>query len=291
MNTNRLNSRSDKLVAVFLFALGGTLIGLTPPVSALVVSSTQPAEVCDQDELAAENRQLREQVARQQADIAALQAKLTATQQTIAQLSAAQQVVEQANAAKNARLEQQNQVIEQQANDLAQLQAKVADLSQSLIAEKAERRRAMDNFTRAREQNKALLQQLAELKAAAPPRDRAPAPPAPEPEDGVVIRGSVVKVDQIDGGLVFVQLNVGSDDAVLPGMAFTVYRGDQFVGKVKIDTVDATESVGRLTLGEGVKAGDKVRAGRRGKPVKPENAEKLEDAEQAGPPAGQGPNE
>jgi len=65
-------------------------------------------------------------------------------------------------------------------------------------------------------------------------------------------------------GLTFVQVNVGKRDLVKEGMEFTVYRGDQFVAKIKIASVDTAESVGQLTLSElAVQEGDAVRAGGR----------------------------
>jgi hypothetical protein len=292
MKTNPSHSRGHKLAAVFLALLAACPAGAVEPASEQVASPDHAVAACDQDELAAENRRLREQVAQQQADLAALRAKFAASQQAVAQLTAAQQTVEGANAAKDAQIKRQAEVIEKQIEVIAQLQAKVADLTQSLVAEKAERRRALDNYLRVREQSKALLQEIEELKADAGRFGKpGPAPPWPDPDEVPVIRGSVVKIEQTNDGTTFLQINVGSDDNVKPGMAFIVYRGDQFVGKVKIDTVDTTESVGKLTLGEGVKVGDKVRAGGLGKPDKPEEAEKADKPEQTDPPVRQGPDE
>jgi len=300
MKTNPPSSRGHKLAAVFLSLLAVCPAVAAEPAWAQVASPDHAVAACDQEELAAENRQLREQVAKQQGDIAALKAKLAATQQAVAQLAATQQAVVQSNEAKDKQIQQQNDVIRKQIEALAQLQTKLGDVSEVLIEERAKNRRIQDKYRRVHEQNKALLQQIKELKADAVPRFGEPEPPRPDPKDVPFIKGSVVEVDQATDQLVFVQLNIGSDDKVREGMEFIVYRGDQFVGKVKIDTVDATESVGKLTLGEGVKAGDKVRAGGLGKPDKPEEADKAERAEkaekadnpeQADPPARQGPDE
>ena len=68
------------------------------------------------------------------------------------------------------------------------------------------------------------------------------------------IRGRVVEVD---GNLV--TLSVGSADGVTKDMIFVVYRGDQYVGDVKITLVDPNQSAGRtVTSRVAAQPGDEV---------------------------------
>jgi len=46
------------------------------------------------------------------------------------------------------------------------------------------------------------------------------------------------RVTAVDADLNIVMISVGSDDGVKKGYAFTVYRGDQYIGKVIIDKVE-----------------------------------------------------
>ena len=62
------------------------------------------------------------------------------------------------------------------------------------------------------------------------------------------IAGSIVGVDQITDGLTLVELNVGTRDGVRSDMEFTVSRGDQYLGTVRITRVDTDRSVGEVTL-------------------------------------------
>jgi len=71
-------------------------------------------------------------------------------------------------------------------------------------------------------------------------------------------------VRQIAGDT-FVQLNVGSQDAVRENMEFLVFRGaDQYLGTVVVDNVTDQASTARLRLaaaGAEVRPGDQVLAG------------------------------
>jgi len=70
------------------------------------------------------------------------------------------------------------------------------------------------------------------------------------------------KVEKVDPKFGLVVLSVGEDDGVKPGMEFTVYRGDGYVGKVIVTEVDRELSVARVdkAVSEEVKVGDNVSA-------------------------------
>ncbi|MFN3166292.1 MAG: hypothetical protein ACE37H_04425 [Phycisphaeraceae bacterium] len=213
--------------------------------------------------LEAQNQTLRQ-------NVAALQAKVADAQSTIQQQSAANQVLVNANESKDTLLNERAALIEKQIGTLGELQSRLGDVSQTLIAVRAENRRLSDNYLRIQEVNKALNRQLEEKTAQVEDLKKRWVALGGDEEQldtfvgtDTLIKGAVVKIDQVSDGLTFVQVNVGKRDNVKPGMEFTVYRGDKFVGKVKIDTVDTAESVGKLTLGGGVQEGDAVRAGGR----------------------------
>ncbi|MCH7924607.1 MAG: hypothetical protein IIC51_03645 [Planctomycetes bacterium] len=68
------------------------------------------------------------------------------------------------------------------------------------------------------------------------------------------IRGHVLEVD---GNLV--TLSVGSADGVKKNMVFVVYRGDQYVGDVKVTLVEPNQSAGRTTTSKlAVQPGDEA---------------------------------
>jgi len=73
------------------------------------------------------------------------------------------------------------------------------------------------------------------------------------------IYGKVKKVDAPTG---IVIISVGEDDGVEQGMEFTVYRGDGYVAKVIVTTVDKELSVARIdkSVSDKVKVGDNVSA-------------------------------
>lgn len=204
-------------------------------------------------------------------DKKALETKLSQAEVTVARSAAGLEIATRANENNGKQIAQQADLIKQQLATISDLQAQRADLSQVLIDEKSKVRRYTDTVLRLQEQNKSLEQQLLESTASlerALEQVTALTPeggetPDPGPEPPVLIRGSVTKIDQITEGLTFVQVNVGTRDLVKEGMEFTVYRGDEFIAKVKIASVDTAESVGQLTLGGGVQEGDAVRAGGR----------------------------
>jgi hypothetical protein len=76
------------------------------------------------------------------------------------------------------------------------------------------------------------------------------------------IRGEIT---QIQEG--YVTVNVGESSGVTQGMEFMVYRGQTYVGDLKIETVRPKEAGGRLTLvrtGQEVQRGDRVVCGLEG---------------------------
>ncbi len=92
---------------------------------------------------------------------------------------------------------------------------------------------------------------------------RAPAAgPAPSgvtpvtPQVAGPISGEVTQVDQD-----YVSINVGDTSGVAPGMEFMIYRGQTYLGDLKINTVRPKEAGGKLTLvktGQQVQRGDRV---------------------------------
>jgi len=198
-------------------------------------------------------------------------AKLASAEATGARATAAMEVSARTIESKNTQIAKQGEQIQKGIADLGELQAQIADLTRTVLSLRADSRRLSDNYERIQEENKALTQQLSEAKAEidnVTKKYLALGGDVDKLKDGNIgpvptIRGSVVKIDQVSDGLTFVQLNVGSRDQVKEGMEFTVYRGDSFVGKVQVASVDTAECVGRLTLGGGIQEGDAVRAGGR----------------------------
>ncbi len=74
------------------------------------------------------------------------------------------------------------------------------------------------------------------------------------------------EITQVDGG--YVGINVGETSGVVPGMEFMIYRGQTYVGDVKVETVRPKEAGGKLTLvraGQNVQPGDRVVCGLEGR--------------------------
>lgn len=218
-----------------------------------------------------ENEELKSQIETLSSDKKALQAQLAQAETTMARLSAASEVSTRVNETKDAQIAESANLIQKQIASLGELQSQIADLTQTIITVRSENRRLSDNYLRIQEENKSLVTQLSEaqakydavykdLLALGGNKDEIGSKPI---NPAQAIKGSVTKIDQVTEGLTFVQVNVGTRDQVEEGMEFTVFRGDKFVGKIQIASVDTAESVGRLTLGGGVQAGDAVRTGGR----------------------------
>lgn len=235
--------------------------------TALTAAKNKPAAAQEQP---AKIQALQARIAKQQAELTAAQAELAQAQATMATLSNAQQVMARTNAAKDDRINQMAEVIQNQLATLGELQKQNADLSRTMIQQKADNRRLTETYLRTTEENKALIQKVAEIEAKIKQllAERQAERPDDKPEDedpapkGPPIKGSVVNIAKAADDLTLVEINRGTRDGVKIGMQFTVYRGDQFLGTIEITTVDQTASVGKLTLGGGLKDGDSVRSGR-----------------------------
>jgi len=202
-------------------------------------------------------------------DNKALQTQLNQSRETASRSAAGLEISARNNETKSQTIAKQSELIKDQLGQIASLSSQRGDLSQSLIEARGNIRRLSDNYMRIQEQNKSLNQQLLESQASLKVAleklavfidiDENPL----TPESPVAIRGTVTKIDQVTDGITFVQVNVGKRDLVKPGMTFTVSRGDAFIAKVKISSVDTAEAVGELTLGGGVQEGDTVQTGGR----------------------------
>lgn len=219
-----------------------------------------------------DKRDADEALAEAESQVTALEAQLAESSNTMARMTAALETASRGNEAKDKQITKQAELINEQIAMIGQKQGQVADLEQTLINVRQDNRRLSNNYLRIQEENKSLATQVEEAQARAKKLgdqlaalDQDPDAIANKPVPTGLIRGAITKIDQLSEGLTFVQLNVGTRDKVQEGMEFTVYRGDSFVGKIQIASVDTAESVGRLTLasGGGVQEGDAVRAGGR----------------------------
>lgn len=78
--------------------------------------------------------------------------------------------------------------------------------------------------------------------------------PMAPPATATPIRG---QVKEVSGNLATV--SVGSADGVVEGMMFVVYRGQEYIGDLRIEMVDANESAGRVVRSRGKpRVGDRV---------------------------------
>ena len=190
---------------------------------------------------------------------------------TLDRSAAALEIATRENEVKSNNINEQAQLIQDQIAQIAALTSQRGDLSQILIDARAQIRRLSDNFRRIQEENKSLEQQLLEKTASLDAAMKQLIALKPEIEDEPLttdpplpIRGTVTQInDDSTTGIVLVQVNVGTRDLVKEGMEFTVSRGDEYIGKIKITTLDTDAAVGQLTLGGGVQEGDAVRAGGR----------------------------
>ncbi|MEM9108561.1 MAG: hypothetical protein AAGC72_00900 [Planctomycetota bacterium] len=208
-------------------------------------------------------------------DKKALETELTQARITVDRSAAGLEIAARTSETQGNQINEQAEQINQYISQVGVLQNQNADLSQVLINERSKVRRLSDNYMRIQEENKALEQRLLETTALLETAlgklavfeenaEEAVAEGAVVlPPDGVIIRGSVTKIDQVTDNLTFVEINVGTRDLVKEGMEFLVYRGDEFVAKVQIASVDTAASVGQLTTGGGIQDGDLVLAGKR----------------------------
>jgi len=147
------------------------------------------------------------------------------------------------------RLEKTSQELLDKATDLQRrnldLDKGVRDLTrENAILE--EQRRALQ------EQRYALEQQLEAIqkrgKTAAAPAEAAPAGATAElaPPPSAPIRGQIVDVKEN-----VASISVGSADGVTEGMSFVVYRGSNYLGKLRVTLVEPKGAAGDLTLVRG----------------------------------------
>ncbi len=75
------------------------------------------------------------------------------------------------------------------------------------------------------------------------------------------VAGSITGIESF-GGDTFVMIDVGANDQVTPNVSFLIHRGDDFLGRMVVTTVDANESAGRVMLLQGdIQVGDSVLTG------------------------------
>ncbi|MEM9345308.1 MAG: hypothetical protein AAGB26_01695 [Planctomycetota bacterium] len=208
-------------------------------------------------------------------DKKALETELNQARITVDRSASGLEIATRTSESQGKQITEMQEQIKQYLATLSDLQKQRADLSQVLIDERSKVRRLSDNYMRIQEENKALEQRLLETTALLETalgelavfkqdaQESVVERTAVRPPEGVVIRGSVTKIDQVTDNLTFVEINVGTRDLVKEGMEFLVYRGDEFIAKVEIASVDTAASVGQLTTGGGIQDGDLVRAGGR----------------------------
>jgi hypothetical protein len=104
----------------------------------------------------------------------------------------------------------------------------------------------------------AALQKAAQVQASAPATVPVPVPVTPTVPPVVV---QEAKITAIANEIGLVVLSIGFDDGVREGRIYTVVRGGEPIGTVKIDRVDAKWSAGKLTSRSAeLRVGDEVRA-------------------------------
>lgn len=74
------------------------------------------------------------------------------------------------------------------------------------------------------------------------------------------IQGTIQAVETVSD-VTLALVNIGSSDGVKENMKFNIHRNGQFVGNMVVETVDTTDSSGRVTLSQGmVQVGDQITA-------------------------------
>ena len=125
-----------------------------------------------------------------------------------------------------------------------------------------ENRNLQEKLYASEQTNKELQQLIASGKRVLPEAATAAGVLAAPPTVAGPINGEVVGVE---GG--YVNINVGETSGVVSGMTFMVYRGDTYVGDVKVMNVRAKEAGGKVTMvrpGHEVQRGDRVAFGLEG---------------------------
>lgn len=183
---------------------------------------------------------------------------------TTAALAAATETLQAANARSDAQDGQIRGLI----SDMATLARQKSEAEQAVVAAIGLRDRYENEVRRLQEQLVALETQRAELSDRVDELEVAFQEINQDPDavigtTGIRIAGAVTSVDQIGDGLTLVELNVGTRDGVKADMPFTIFRGDQYVGTIRITTVDTDKAVGEVTLStDTVRDGDSAQTGR-----------------------------
>jgi len=226
--------------------------------------------------------ELREQATIRDDDIQELQMELSFMQHQAAEL---QRVIQEANEAVTIRAEEiahlreaneelaiayrdslerieaQGQAIESLSENLAGARGEKEELAAMLEATLADAQRHNAAYHDLLARYKVLENQVepGDLLPNDLPGDRSdPLIQADIPE----LTGTVVSIDNIGGGITLVEINLGGEDQVAEEMLFTVYRGDDYVGIIKIAAVDENNAVGQVIRNsDEIAAGDVVRSG------------------------------
>lgn len=177
-----------------------------------------------------------------------------------ARLAAAQASSAKLNEAYADRVQSLTDQLAEATNSIGDVNGKFSAITRQHVALMAEKDRLENDYLRLREQNVALQEQVASLEKKVEGYEASGAVYVGTNEP---IDGAVTRVEKISDQLTLVQLNVGTRDNVANDMQFTIYRGDQYVGTIKVTRVDTDAAVGELTLGGGVREGDRVQSGRR----------------------------
>ncbi len=185
---------------------------------------------------------------------------------TTAALAAATETLQ----ASNARSDAQDEQIRGLISDMAALARQKSEAEQAVVTANGLRDRYENEVRRLQEQLIALEAQASSLETELDRVGTILAGLGLDPDDTEIVRvgpriaGAVTSVDQIGDGLTLVELNVGTRDGVKANMPFTIFRGDEYVGTIRITTVDTDKAVGEvLSHSTGVvRNGDSAQTGR-----------------------------
>lgn len=159
--------------------------------------------------------------------------------------------------------QKQNQILLTENIDLQtrnqRLASRVLDLTSQTTIQTDEIRNLQEKLYAAQQRTQDLQERLASgtrtpTASATPTGVTAVTPPVAGPIEGEIV--------DVDGR--YVSLNVGEASGVAPGMTFMVYRGDTYVGDLRVESVRPKEAGGKLTMmapGQMVQRGDRVAYG------------------------------
>ncbi|MFI4862118.1 MAG: hypothetical protein ACIAXF_15745 [Phycisphaerales bacterium JB063] len=205
--------------------------------------------------------------------LAALQGQIRSKDESIASLQAnlaratsAQDAISSTLASATTRIDNQNDQITSLIGDLSAVSRQKAEAEQALVNAIAARNRYENEVRLLNERLRAMETALGEYQTENERLvkliEEFGGNPDDIPADSIRIAGSVTNVDQIGDGLTLVEVNVGTRDGVRAGMPFTVYRGDQYLGTIRITTVDTDKAVGEVTLNTAaIRSNDSVKTG------------------------------